>query len=341
MASTSSTKKPLELHTWSEKWGLTTSSPEGLALMAYAHVVGVNLKIVNENNPRMSPTGQLPFLKDHHGRTITGLDNSLNYLREHGTRKHEDGLSQEEQLTSQGLIALVEESLVPALFYDWCYDGDNWEKGMRHAFEEMLPFPLNYLEPSRILASLNAMIGLRHGVRGSNVRNGDDLYTSANRALDVLQQTIVSSGKPLSGSKYGAVDAVVWACLKVGLAVPTEKSAFKKMIEARPELVVWVKATDKQVGDAAGQSGEYGTDGKSKDQSKTAPGMPSEEENRKMIQGGRLPFIAFTVTAMIGYALYNGMFLLRRLQAVQAQQARRAGMSQQPAKVDYRKFMEH
>ncbi|CAG8816077.1 24260_t:CDS:2, partial [Cetraspora pellucida] len=77
------------LYIWGSSWGLPSIDPACLSVISYLQLVSDEWKVIECSNPNVSPTGELPILKDGLN-WITGVHNIINHLKKNGLNADEN-----------------------------------------------------------------------------------------------------------------------------------------------------------------------------------------------------------------------------------------------------------
>ncbi|CAO3687010.1 unnamed protein product [Umbelopsis vinacea] len=127
----------LQLYVWGPALDAPSIDPSCVALEAYLRVTNANFTVVYANDPQLSPTGQLPLLKD--GPVwVAGAKQQI--------------------ADSLAYITLIEEKLYDCLLFTWYADQTNFVKTIRPTYAKLLTFPTRYFVPIRLRNNAKARL---------------------------------------------------------------------------------------------------------------------------------------------------------------------------------------
>ncbi|RUS33889.1 Tom37 C-terminal domain-containing protein [Jimgerdemannia flammicorona] len=116
--------------------------------MAYLQLIGASFNVVESNDPNISPTGELPLLKDGPA-WIGGANRILVHLAKKGMDGNEN-LTPEQKAQYFAYASLVEDKLYDCMLFTWYADTTNFVKTIRPTYAKLLPFPTRYIVPSQL-----------------------------------------------------------------------------------------------------------------------------------------------------------------------------------------------
>ncbi|KAJ3295222.1 hypothetical protein HDU76_006879 [Blyttiomyces sp. JEL0837] len=128
--------REFELFSWGPAWNLTSFDPACLSVQAYLNLVGANWVLNSCSNPNLSPSGELPMLRDG-TRPIAGVANIFAHLKTRGLDL-DAHLTAEESAHCISYIALIEDRLYDALLYNHWIDSANFAKTTRPTYSKAL-----------------------------------------------------------------------------------------------------------------------------------------------------------------------------------------------------------
>ncbi|RIA95437.1 outer mitochondrial membrane transport complex protein [Glomus cerebriforme] len=125
------------LYVWGPGWDLPSIDPGCLTVIVYFQLlVSEEWGIVECNDPNISPTGELPVLKDGI-EWVAGVNNIIKYMK----RK---GFDADENLTTRQIADIV------AQLYLWYADTKNFMQAISPLYGRLLAFPINYFIPDQM-----------------------------------------------------------------------------------------------------------------------------------------------------------------------------------------------
>ncbi|KAI9284463.1 Tom37 C-terminal domain-containing protein [Umbelopsis sp. AD052] len=193
----------LQLYVWGPALDVPSIDPSCVAVEAYLRATNANFTVVYANDPQLSPTGQLPLLKD--GPVwVAGASRILSHL----SKKGHDGnasLSAEQVADSLAYISLIEEKLYDCMLFTWYADQTNFVKTIRPTYAKLLPFPTRYFVPIRLRNNAKARLE-KYEVE---IKDDDDsqLATSETDDLKKLMETGWHHMYTLARDTYKVLDA--------------------------------------------------------------------------------------------------------------------------------------
>ncbi|KAJ3045605.1 hypothetical protein HK097_001183 [Rhizophlyctis rosea] len=169
----------IELYSWGPAWDLPTCDPFCLSIETYLSFSDIPWQVRECSNPSISPTGELPLLKD--GAVVkTGTADIIAHLKKRG-EDLDHHLTTHQRAESQAFITLIEERLHNALvhfpfssphfpyykpaknhnkqLYTWWLETENFTKSTRPAFSRVLSWTSRYYVPSQIQSNAQSRLG--------------------------------------------------------------------------------------------------------------------------------------------------------------------------------------
>ncbi|CCU81830.1 Metaxin-like protein [Blumeria hordei DH14] len=141
----------LELHIWGPAFGLPSIDAHCLAALAYLQqaVPAGNWLVVASSNPALSPTYELPALKDDK-IWIGGFRNIFHYVAQHSSGKWilDAELEEQEEADCVAFSAFLDSHAQPLLDLSLYIMSENFTTITRPVYSTFQPFPLPYLTPS-------------------------------------------------------------------------------------------------------------------------------------------------------------------------------------------------
>ncbi|KAJ1814810.1 hypothetical protein LPJ75_002614, partial [Coemansia sp. RSA 2598] len=184
---------------------------KSLSTLALLRFVGYKVDVKYSSEPEASPNGRLPYLllSDSTALDARGIEN---HLREQGV------LGESELADEMIYLSMVEANLVPAVEYlAWIdpegFDAIGWQKYLG-SYPVLIRYFLGWQRHQQ--SSRKLQTGLPEF---GSALDGDVIYDNAFRALDSLA-VLLGERKYFCGTKPGALDALVFACLNVIVEAP-------------------------------------------------------------------------------------------------------------------------
>ncbi|KAJ7724458.1 hypothetical protein DFH07DRAFT_854826 [Mycena maculata] len=142
------------LHIWSGpgQWGLPSFDPHSLVAVLYLQLaMPGQFEIVNCTNPDLSPSGTLPFLSTHDGKTLSPLSSILKYISGlKDAASIDSGLNSFETSQKMAWCSHVDKNLGDLTAYMLYSLPTNWTKLIHPTLAHSLPVPQRYYVPGRM-----------------------------------------------------------------------------------------------------------------------------------------------------------------------------------------------
>lgn len=154
----SSVPNDIVLYIWPSKWGLFSLDPSCLAVViVLLQTIPGKFRIVECNNPDLSPAGQLPFLVCGQG-AMTGFRPIVTYivekkLHEINTIISDRSLDRGEKSRVTAWTAHLETQLGDILYFSLFSNLRNWTELTHPALVSIFPVPQRYYVPGRVRES--------------------------------------------------------------------------------------------------------------------------------------------------------------------------------------------
>lgn len=217
----------IKLYQYPPLWNLPNVSPFCMKLETYLRMVSVPYENVYLFDPRKSPTGKLPFIKDD-GIVIADSSLIIDYLKQ----KNNDmdlGLTPLQQAQGLAVQRMLEEHLYWALLYSRWVDPSNWPI-TRDAFFGHLRGISRVMLPNLIHRKMLKQIKTHVGGY-----NADVVYKLGVKDLEAVS-TILKGNLFLMGDKLSSFDATTYAFL-ANVIVPPTQSPLKTYATSQQHLV--------------------------------------------------------------------------------------------------------
>ncbi|KAG0269496.1 Metaxin-3 [Actinomortierella ambigua] len=137
-----------ELYIWGNAHDLPTTDPQCMVILSYLSIVSDEYKIIECNDPQLSPNGELPML--HDGKNwISGTSRIISYMKKIGYDADEH-LTPEQKAKVTAYTALIEDKLNDSILFSWFADSENFLGWTRPTFARLLSFPARYMLPLQL-----------------------------------------------------------------------------------------------------------------------------------------------------------------------------------------------
>ncbi|EDN98128.1 hypothetical protein SS1G_12985 [Sclerotinia sclerotiorum 1980 UF-70] len=145
----------LELHIWGPSFGLPSIDAQCLATIAYMQQVIPRGQwfLVASSNPTLSPTNELPALRDReNGDWVGGYRNIINFITEYSSGKWDmdASLRGQEKADCTAYSAFIQMHGQPLLDLSLYVSSQNYTEITRPIFNTIQSFPLPYLTPPHL-----------------------------------------------------------------------------------------------------------------------------------------------------------------------------------------------
>ncbi|KAF9272005.1 metaxin 1 [Mortierella alpina] len=230
-----------ELYIYGPGLGLPSIDTQCLAVISYLSIVShQEYTIVECNDTRISPTGELPML--HDGKNwIAGTNRIMAYLAKTGYDADED-LSKEELSKSVAYSALVDDSLTDALLFSWFADADNFLGATRKAYSNLFSIPARYILPIQMRKAALQRVQTYGGTfEDGTLTKADNtkIYDMTRDCYRVLDRKL-GDNDFFFGVKPTSLDAKVFAYLALQLYPDIPNPRFQVILTSQfPRLVAF------------------------------------------------------------------------------------------------------
>ena len=191
---------------------LPSASPFCVKLEAYFRLAGIAYEPRDMTDPRKSPKGKLPFIRD--GETVVA-DSAviIDYLKSRYGDPLDAGLSAAEQATALAYRRLMEEHCYFCIVQMRWIREENWQRAKARYFSS-LPPPLRWILPGMVQKQV------RRDLRGHGVGRHTDAEINALALQDLRavseylgDKTYLMGAAPtsLDATGYGILSSVLYA----------------------------------------------------------------------------------------------------------------------------------
>lgn len=192
--------------------GLPNASPFCLKIETFLRMVKLPFELVYTNNPRLSPTNKLPFIKDEN-ITIPDSRFIIKYLIEKYNLTVDDHLTEAEHAKGMAITRLLEDSLYWAAVYSRWIDERFWPLTKKHYFSR-LKMPLRAFLPGLIRKDQKKVLWSQGITRLSRAQ----IYELAEEDIRAISN-LLGDQPYILGSKVSSFDAAAYGFI-ANIVVP-------------------------------------------------------------------------------------------------------------------------
>ncbi len=205
----------IELHQFPPAFGLPSPSSFCLKLETWLRMVGLDFAVVEENDPRKSPLGKMPWIVDD-GRAIGDSSLAIDHLKATRDVDPDAGLTPEQTAAALGVQRLIENHLYHVfVYYRWVAS----EPEVVSRFFVGLPAPIR---PVVIRLTRRKMNRDLRG-HGLALHRDEDIWEMGRQDLTAL--SLLLGDQPyFFGDEPTTTDATVFGLLVMFFRSPTEPS---------------------------------------------------------------------------------------------------------------------
>ena len=217
---------------------LPSASPFCVKLEAYLRMAGIEYEPRDMTDPRKSPKGKLPFIRD--GETVVADSAAIiDFLKSRYGDPLDKDLSAAERATALAYRRLMEEHLYFCIVQiRWIRD-DNWARAKAHYFSS-LPIPLRWFVPGM------AQKQVRRDLRGQGIGRHTDGEINAMALEDMRTISNFLGDKAyLMGAAPTSLDATGYGFLTSILRAPFSLPIQAEVDELK-NLAAYCERLDKQ-----------------------------------------------------------------------------------------------
>ena len=233
----------MDLESWSSDWGIPSTDPECLKILAFSKFSGAPVHQKNTDNPFWTPRGDLPVFR-HSGIILTDFISvskhllSCNYSADYNLEPRQ--LSE-----ATAFIQMMDEKLLPAWKYLLWIDTKNHIEMTRPWYGKHLPFPLGFYYPNKYEQEAVQMIESLYGQFSDHGEIGNDtpvetcVYKSAQECLTTLSNRL-GDCPYMFGRSPSSVDAVMYGYLAPLMKAPFPNNSLQNHLKNCGNLVKFV-----------------------------------------------------------------------------------------------------
>jgi len=217
---------------------LSSASPFCAKIETYLRMTGLEFETHNGGDPRKSPKGKLPFIKD--GETVVADSATIiDYLKDRYGDPLDKDLSAADQATALAFRRLMEEHLYYCIVQiRWIRDA-NWAQAKKRFFSK-LPIPLRWFVPGLVQKQL------RRDLHGQGIGRHTDAEINAMAAEDMRAISAQLGDNPyLLGANPTSLDATGYAFITSILRAPFDLP-IQTEVDELTNLAAYCERLDKQ-----------------------------------------------------------------------------------------------
>ena len=205
----------IELHQFPPAFGLPSPSSFCHKLETWLRMVGLDFTVVEENDPRKSPLGKMPWIVDD-GKAIGDSSLAINHLKATRDVDPDSGLTPNQAATAVGVQRLIENHLYHVfVYYRWVAS----EPDVVSRFFAGLPALI------RPVITRLAIRKTTRDLRGHGIalHRDEDIWEMGRQDLTALSH-LLAGRLYFFGSEPVTIDATVFGLLVMFFRSPTEPS---------------------------------------------------------------------------------------------------------------------
>ncbi|XP_041362963.1 metaxin-1-like [Gigantopelta aegis] len=287
----------IQMQVWRGNWGLPSSDPNCLAVLAYCKFSGVPVRIRKTGNTLRSPSGAFPILR-HRAVTETKVSGIFSYLRKQRWGSDFE-LSNKQGADVIAYSSMLEEKLLPAILHLWWIDSKTFVDVTRPWYAKIVPFPLNFYVPGRMQKEAWMRVFLPNN--GANITTSEveaKIYRDARECLNHLSYKL-GDKEFFFGKMPTSLDALVFGYLAPILKAPLPNNQIQNHLKGCDNLS---NLCDKILRRYFPPTSESDSKRKQEDDKKMAQNADFPNRQRNMILAAM-----FALTTMVGYAFLSGL----------------------------------
>eukprot|EP01094_Clydonella_sp_ATCC50884_P012574 TRINITY_DN2279_c1_g2_i1.p1 TRINITY_DN2279_c1_g2~~TRINITY_DN2279_c1_g2_i1.p1 ORF type:complete len:337 (+),score=100.28 TRINITY_DN2279_c1_g2_i1:36-1046(+) len=220
---------PYTVFVYDKAWGLPSLEPASTELLTYLKVCKQTCSIVPCDNPRISPSGQLPVL---HVRNIFVQHNRCTGFLKENVKDIDFGLSAREKGDVEAYSSMVHSTLEHARLFNWWVDEDNFDALTAKEYARKYRFPLNQMLPSRMRSAVVEQL------EAANVK-ASTVYADARQCYEALSARLGDEQYFFPEHGYSSLDVCVFSHLILHLHAPMPNHRLREDLLEFPQLTLF------------------------------------------------------------------------------------------------------
>lgn len=210
-------------------WNLPNFSPFCMKLETYLRMVNLPFEIVSVSDPRKSPKGKLPVIKDN-GRRFEDSSLIIDYLKQQYGDTLDASVTPLQKAQALAFQRLMEEHLYWTVLYSRWIDSKNWPI-IKNTLFKKLPVIIRGI----VAAKIRNIIRKELYNHGMGRHSQDEIYQMGDRDLEALN--IYLGNRPyFMGETPTSIDACAYAFLANILHAPIS-SPMTDYVKSQPTLI--------------------------------------------------------------------------------------------------------
>ncbi|KAJ3233515.1 metaxin 1 [Chytriomyces hyalinus] len=233
-----STQPPFELFAWGPAWGLDSFDPFCMSVQCYLSLSCASWVCTKSSNPKISPSGELPLLRDG-TIPVAGRANIIRHLKRKGFDL-DANLTPLQLAQSASFINLIETKLYDSLLHTLFMDAKNYSEDTLRVYSKQLDFVRRFYVPEVLK---KRVVGRLAGYRMMLDHNQELVNEVYLNAKDVFQALDDKLGDQLFffGDKPTTLDAVAYAHLSLhALPLLTNPKLHAILTFSFPNLIAYI-----------------------------------------------------------------------------------------------------
>jgi len=227
----------IKLYQFGPCWGLASGSPFCLKVETYLRMAEISYEVHVLNDPRKSPKGKLPFIKDD-TKVVADSSLILDYLKNKYGDTLDVNLTKDQKTNALAMQRLVEEHLYWAVLYSRWFEEANWQI-VKEIFFKGVPAIMRNFVAEKIRKKMKNDL-YAHGI-GRHSR--DEIYQMGMADIAVLAEGLAD--KPyFFGKAPTSFDATAYAFI-ASIFKPPLVSPLKDYVNSLDNLKQYVNRIEK------------------------------------------------------------------------------------------------
>jgi len=220
----------IRLYQFPPVWDLPNASPFCMKLETWLRLAQLPYEVRAVGDPRKSPKGKLPYIRDTDGTVVADSSAVIEYLQQRRGDLLDAGRSRAERATALAWQRLIEEHLYWCVVYDRWVVAAHWQITGPAYFAGLPWFPRQFV-PALARRHTRQQLWMQ----GLGRHTADEIYRMGEADIDALAAFL--DDKPwFLGSEPATLDATAYGFLANILGAPIE-SRIKHRVQQHRNLV--------------------------------------------------------------------------------------------------------
>ncbi|KAI9344402.1 hypothetical protein BDR26DRAFT_917367 [Obelidium mucronatum] len=203
---------PFELFSWGPAWGLSSFDPFCMSIQCYLSLSCANWINTKSTNPKISPSGELPLLRDG-AIPVAGTANIIRHLKRKGFDL-DANLTPLQLAQSSSYINLIETKLYEARLHTLFMDAKNYNEDTLRVYSKQLDFMRRFYVPEILKKRVVGRLSGYRMMLDDNKELVNEVYLNAKDVFQALSDKL-SDQLFFFGDKPTTLDAVAYAHLSL------------------------------------------------------------------------------------------------------------------------------